>query len=141
MLRLFLQGFSEGKQGKSESGPILIGATDATRLDALTDLIRKRGSVACDSSPGDACVNLPTDSVSLLSIIWINGRRTVSAFGTPLAAQIFRLPEAKQAEALQSVQVSRELSLGRYANIRFTRTVEGAQQVLLLPGDRIEWKE
>lgn len=141
VLRLFLQGFSEEKQGKSESSPILIGATDATRLDLLTDLIRKRDSVACVSSPGDVCVDLPTGSVSLSSIIWINGRRTASAFGTSLASQLFRLPEPKQAEALQSVQVIRQLSLGRFANIRFTRTVEGAQQILLLPGDKIVWKD
>ncbi len=41
VLRLFLEGFSEEKQGKSESSPVLIGASDATRLDLLTDLIRK----------------------------------------------------------------------------------------------------
>jgi hypothetical protein len=141
VLRLFLQGFSEEKQAKSESSPILIGATDATHLDLLTDLIRKRDSVACVSSPGDVCVDLPTGSVSLSSIIWIIGRRTASAFGTSLASQLFRLPEPKQAEALESVQVIRQLSLNRYARMQITRTVEGAQQLLLLPEDRIEWKE
>ena len=140
-LRLFLQGFSEEKQGTSESGPILIGASDAMRLDLLTDLIGKRDSVACVSSPGVVCVDLPTGSVSLSSIIWINGRRTASAFGTSLASQLFHLPESKQAEALESVQVIRHLSLNRYASIQITRTVEGAQKLLLLPGDRIEWKE
>jgi hypothetical protein len=141
VLRLFLEGFSEEKQGKSESGPILIGATDATRLDLLSDLIRKRDSVACVNSPGDVCVDLPTGSVSLSSIIWINGRRTASAFGTSLASQLFRLPQPKQARALESVQVIRQLRLGQYANIRITRTIEGAQQLLLLPGDRIVWKD
>lgn len=141
MLRVFLEGFSEERQGKSESAPILLGASDATRLDLLTDLIRKRDPVACVSSPGTVCVDLPTGSVSLSSIIWINGRRTASAFGTSLASQLFRLPERKQAEALESVQVIRRLGLDRYANIEITRTVEGAQQILLLPGDRIEWRE
>jgi hypothetical protein len=141
VLRLFLQGFSEEKKGKSESGPILIGASDATRLDLLTDLIRKRDSIACVSSSGTVCVDLPAGSVSLSSIIWINDRRTAIAFGTSLASQLFRLPEPKQAEALESVQVIRQLSLDRYARIQFTRTVEGAQQLLLLSGDRIEWKE
>jgi hypothetical protein len=141
VLRLFLQGFSEEKQGKSESGPILIGATDAVQLDLLTDLIRKRDSVACISSPGGACIDLPTGSVSLSSIIWINSRRTASAFGTSLASQLFRLPEPKQAEALKSVQVLRRLSLNRFASIQIARFVEGAQQLLLLPEDRIEWKE
>jgi hypothetical protein len=141
MLRVFLEGFSEEKQGKSESAPILLGVSDATRLDLLTDLIRKTDPVACVSSPGAVCVDLPTGSVSLSSIIWINGRRTASAFGTSLASQLFRLPEPKQAEALESVQVIRRLGLDRYANIEITRTVEGAQQILLLPGDRIEWRE
>jgi hypothetical protein len=141
VLRLFLQGFSEEKQGKSQSDPILMGASDGTRLDVLTDLIRERSSLACVSSPGVACIDLPPGSVSLSSIIWINGRRTVSAFGTPLASQLFVLPELKQAEALKSVQVMRQLSSNQYARIQITRTVEGAQQLLLLPGDRIEWKE
>jgi hypothetical protein len=141
VLRLFLQGFSEEKQGKSESGPILIGASDAMRLDAVTDLIRERSSLACVSSPGVVCVDLPAGSVSLSSIMWINGRRTASAFGTSLASQLFVLPEGKQAEALQSVQVMRQLSPNQYARIQITRTVEGAQQLLLLPGDRIEWRE
>jgi hypothetical protein len=140
VLRLFLEGFSEEKQGKSESAPILLGASDATQLDLLTNLIRKGDPVACVSSPGAVCVDLPTGSVSLSSIIWINSRRTASAFGTSLASQLFRLPERKQAEALESVRVIRELSLNRYASIQITRTVEGAQQLLLLPGDRIEWK-
>ncbi|HUD54987.1 MAG TPA: hypothetical protein VMR02_07160 [Terracidiphilus sp.] len=138
MLRVFLEGFSEGK---SESAPILLGASDATQLDLLTDLIAKRNSVACVSSPEAVCVDLPTGSVSLSSVIWINGRRTAIAFGTSLASQLFLLPQPKQAEALESVQVIRHLSLDRYANIQITRTIEGAQQLLLLPGDRIVWKD
>lgn len=141
ILRLFLQGASEKNQVKSESAPILIGASDAARLDLLTDLIRQGNSAAWVGQPGTVCVDLPTGSVSLSSIIWINGRRTVSAFGTSLASQLFRLPEAKQPGALESVQVIRKLSSNRYASIQFTRTVEGASQLLLLPGDRIEWKD
>lgn len=139
-LRLFLQGVSEEKQGKSESGPALTGASDATLLDLLTDFIQKRDSAACLSSLGVVCVDLPSGSVSLSSIIWINGRRTASAFGTSLASQIFRLPQSKQAKALESAQVIRQLGLHRYAGIQIARTIEGASQLLLLPGDRIEWK-
>jgi hypothetical protein len=140
VLRLFLQGFSQEKQGKSESDPILIGTSDAAQLDLLTDLIRQRDPVACISPPGAVCIDLPPGSVSLFSIIWINGRQTTCTFGTSLASQLFLLPEPKQAEALESVQVIRQLSLDRYASIQITRTVEGASQLLLLPGDRIEWK-
>jgi len=141
VLRLFLGGVSEERQGKPESAPILLGASDVTRLDSLTDLIRKRDSIACVSEAGAVCADLPSGSVSLSSVIWINGRRTAIAFGTSLASQLFRLPEPKQAGALESVQVLRKLSLGRYANIQITRTVDGAQQLFLLPGDRIVWKD
>jgi hypothetical protein len=141
MLRVFLEGFSEEKQGKSENSPILIDTSDAARLDLLTDLIRQKDSIACVSSPEAVCVDLPTGSVSLSSVIWINGRRTAIAFGTSLASQLFLLPQPKQAEALESVRVIRHLSLDRYANIQITRTVEGAHQLLLLPGDRVEWKD
>lgn len=141
VLRLFLQGLSEKNQGKSEFAPILIGASDARRLDFLTDLVRQRDSAACVSQPDAICVDLPAGSVSLSSIIWINGHRTVSAFGTSLASQLFRLPEQEQAEALKSVRVIRKLRLGHYAAIQFPRTVDGASQLLLLPGDRIEWRD
>jgi hypothetical protein len=140
VLRLFLQGFSEEKQGKSESAPILIGTSDAMRLDLLTDLMRQTDLVACVTQPGAVCVNLPPGGVSLSSTIWINGRRTSSAFGISLGSLLLRLPEPKQAEALESVQVIRKLSLDRYARIQVTRTIEGATQLLLLPGDRIKWK-
>jgi len=136
VLRLFLQGFSPKE---SESGAILIGTSDATQLDVLTDLIRQRDPVACISSPGAVCVDLPDGSVSLFSIVWINGRRTTCPFGTSLASLLFLLPPPKQAEALESVQVIRQLSLGIYARIRITRTVEDARKLLLLPGDRIVW--
>jgi hypothetical protein len=137
VLRLHLQGFSPGE---SESHAILIGASGPTQLDTVTDLIRKRDPVACVSFPGATCVDLPSGSVSLLSSIWINGRRTTCPFGASLASRLFLLPEAKQAEALESVQVSRRLAVGHYGNIQLTRTIEGAQHLLLLPGDRIEWK-
>jgi len=141
VLRLFLQGFSDGNRGKSESSPILIGTSNSTRLDLVTESIRKRDPGACVTSLGDVCLDLPTGSVSLSSIIWINGRQTASAFGTSLASQLFQLPEPKQAEALKSVQVIRRLGVERYAKIEIMRTIDGAQQLLLVPGDRIEWKE
>jgi hypothetical protein len=136
-LRLHLPGFSPGE---SESHAILIGASNPTQLDALTDLIRKRDPVACISFPGAICVDLPPGSVSLLSRIWINGRQATCPFGASLASRLFLLPETKQAEALESVQVSRRLAVDHYASIQLTRTIEGAQHLLLLPGDRIEWK-
>jgi hypothetical protein len=137
VLRLYLQGFSPSE---SESHAILIGASGPTQLDTMTDLIRKRDPVACVRFQGTTCVDLPSGSVSLLSSIWINGRRTTCPFGASLASRLFLLPEVNQAEALESVQVSRRLGVGHYASIHLTRTIEGAQHLLLLPGDRIEWR-
>ena len=138
VLRLHLQGFSPGE---SESHAILIGASGPTQLDTVTELIRKRDPVACVSFPGTTCVDLPSGSVSLLSSIWFNGRRTTCPFGASLASRLFLLPEAMQAEALESVQVSRRLGVDHYGSIQLTWTIEGAQHLLLLPGDRIEWKD
>ncbi len=136
VLRLWLQGFLKGG---SQSDAILIGTSDGAQLDVLTDLIRQGNTLTCISRPGVVCIDLPPGSVSLFSIIWVNGRHTSCPFGTSLASLLFLLPPPKQARALESVQVIRQLSLGRYAGIQFTRTVEGARQLLLLPGDRIEW--
>ena len=140
-MRLFLQGFSEEKQGKTESDPILIGASDTAQLDALTDLIRQRDPATCVVRPGIACLDLPHGSISLFSIVWVNGHKDTCSFGAPLTTLLFPLSPLKQAKALESIRVMRRLDRGRYADIQFTRTPNGARQVLLLPGDRIEWKD
>lgn len=137
VLRLFLQGFSERE---SQSGAILIGAADTTRLDGLTDILRKTDHATCTNLGGGLCMDFPPGSVSLLCFVWINGRRTTCPFGTSLASLLFRLAKPEQAEVLESVQVSRQLHLDHYARIQLTRTVDGAGQILLLPGDRIDWK-
>ncbi len=138
VLRLFLQGLS---RGESESHAILVGTSDAMQLDALTDVIRQRDPVGCIQSQGVVCTDLPSGSVSLFSIIWINGHRTTCPFGSSLGSLLSFLPQAQQAEALGSVQASRRLSGDRYAGIQITRTEDGVRQLLLLPGDRIDWKE
>jgi hypothetical protein len=81
------------------------------------------------------------ESISLFSIIWVNGRKATYPFGTPLSSLIFTLPPLKQAKALQSIRVMRRLDPDRYADIQITRTPDAARQVLLLPGDRIDWKD
>ena len=134
----FLQGFS---QGESESDAILIGTSDATQLDELTDVVRQRNPVACMSFRGAACIDLPHGSASLFAMIWINGRRTAFPFGTNLASLLFLLPPSKLAGALKSVQVMRPLSPDRYVRIQIARTEEGVRQVLLLPGDKVAWTQ
>lgn len=138
VLRLWLQGFLNGG---SESNAVLLGTSNPMQLDRLTDLIRQRNPSACPGSEGSVCIDFPPSAVSLFSIIWINGRRTASPFGTSLAALLNLLPPSNQAKALESVQITRRLSSDRYADIHFRRTVDGATQLLLLPGDKIDWKE
>jgi hypothetical protein len=138
VLRLILQGFS---QGEAELGAILLGASDPAQLDQLSDRIRRQGAAACVTTAQSLCIALPSGSVSLFSILELNGRPTASPFGTSLASLLFLLPPPRQAAALQSVQVFRPLAPGRYAGIQITRTLEGARQLLLLPGDRIQWSD
>jgi hypothetical protein len=133
-LRLFLQGISENQ---AQLGAILLGASNATQLDELTDLIRQNGPGAVLDRPGTARIDLPPGSVSLFSFIWINGRRTTYPFATSLATLLLLLPPQKQPGVLQSIEVGRRLSLNRYARIEFPRTEEGARELLLVPGDRL----
>jgi hypothetical protein len=137
VLRLFLQGFSATE---SETGALLIGASSAARLEELTDRIRQTSPSKCVALQGSACIEFPPGSVSLLSFLWVNGHRMPSPFGTPLAFLLYQLPQPKQVKALESARVSRQLSTGHQAGIEFTRTMEGVRQLLLLPGDRVEWK-
>lgn len=141
VLRLFLQGVSIGRRGRSESRPVLLGTSDATLIDELTDLMRQKEPFGCVIQPAAVCVDLPPYGVSISSSIWINGHRTASAFGTSLGSLLLHLPEPKQAKALETVRVLRKLSFGRYANIQFARTIERATQLFLLPGDRVEWTD
>jgi hypothetical protein len=140
VMRLFLQGLSEEKQGKQEFDPILIGASDTAELDALTDLFRQRDSATCVDRRGTACIELPHGSISLFSTVWVNGQKTTCSFGSPLVFLLLPLPPQKQAKALESIRVMRRLDLGHYVDIQITRTPDGARQLLLLPGDRIDWK-
>jgi hypothetical protein len=137
-LRLFLYGTSENG---SKSDPVLIGTSDAAQLDTITDLVWQRDHAACVYRPGIACIEFPPESISLFSIVWVNGHKTVWPFGAPLTSLIFTLPPLKQAKALESIRVMRLLDLDRYADIKITRTPDAARQVLLLPGDRIDWKD
>lgn len=137
VLRLFLQGISENE---SKSDPILIGTSDTAQLDAATDLVWQRDHVTCVDRRGIVCIEFPPGSISLFSTVWVNGHRATCPFGAPLTSILFPLSPLKQAKALESIRVMRRLDRDRYAAIQFTRTPDGARQVLLLPGDRIEWQ-
>jgi hypothetical protein len=138
VLRLFLAGISEKE---SKSNPVLIGTSDSEQLDAVTELVGQKGNATCVEQPSIACMEFPFGSISLFSIVWVNGHKTICPFGAPLTSLFFTLPPRKQAKALESIRVMRRLDLDRYADIQITRTRDAARQVLLLPGDRIEWKD
>jgi hypothetical protein len=138
ILRLFLAGISEQE---SKSDPVLVGASDTGQLDAVTELVGQKGNATCVEQPGIACMEFPFGSVSLFSIVSVNGHRTTCPFGAPLTSLFFALSPAKQAKVLESIRIMRRLDLDRYADIQIARTRDAARQVLLLPGDRIEWKD
>ena len=138
VLRLFLQGFSENE---AKSNPILIGASDTSRLDAATDLVWQRDHVTCVDRQGIVCIEFPPGSISLFSTVWVNGHKATCPFGAPLTSILFPLSPFQQGKALESIRVMRRLDRDRYANIQFRRTPDGARQVLLLAGDRIEWHD
>jgi hypothetical protein len=137
-LRLLL----EGVYGKREvSHGILIGAHNQRQLEALTDLIHQTDPVKCINSLGTVCIEYPLGAApSLFYTVWVNGHRTACLPGTSLALLIPSPGQPQQTVSLESVRVFRRLNLDRYAEIDFPRTMSGAEQVRLLPGDRIEWR-
>jgi hypothetical protein len=136
-LRLFL----EGVYGTGEvSHGILIGASDQRQLDALTDLIHQSDPAKCMNYRGTVCTEFPLGTLSLFSTVWVNGRRTSCLFGSPLAALSRCQPRPEQTMAPESAQVFRHVNPDHYAEIEFPRNKDGAAQILLLPGDRIEWR-
>ncbi len=137
VLRLLLEGI----YGKHEaSDGILIGASTQRQLDALTDLIHQNNPAKCINYDGTVCTEFPLGVPSLYYTVWVNGHRTSCLFGTSLAALLISLPGPEQTMALESAQVFRRLNFDHYAEIYFPRTESGATQLLLLPGDRIEWR-
>jgi len=136
-LRLLLEGFSGSNP---ESNAILIGAAHEKQLEVATARINRRDPATCIGEPGVICFQFPPGSVSLLSTIWINGRRTSCPFGAPLSHLLFSIPFPEQSEALESIRIMRRVNFAHYAPIQIPRTLDGAAQLLLLPGDRIQWK-
>lgn len=137
VLRLFL----EGVYGKREvSDGILIGASNERQLDALTNLIHQSDPAKCVHYPGTVCTEFPRGAPSLYYAVRVNGHRTSCLFGTSLAALLRSLPRPEKMKALESARVFRRANLDHDSEIDFPRTENGAGQLLLLPGDRIEWR-
>jgi hypothetical protein len=140
VLRLFL----EGVYGKGQvSHGILIGARNQSELDALTDLIHRSDPAKCINYQGTVCTEFPLGALSLFSTVWVNGRRTsclFGSFGSSLAALSECQPRPEQTMALEVARVFRRVNPDHYAEIDFPRNKDGAAQLLLLPGDKVEWR-
>jgi hypothetical protein len=137
VLRLFLEGvYGTGQV----SHGILIGASNQRQLDALTDLIHQSDPAKCVNYQGTLCTEFPLGALILSSTVWVDGRRTSCLFGSPLAELSSCQPRPEQPRALESVQVFRRVGPDHYAEIDFPRNEDGAAQLRLLPGDRVEWR-
>jgi hypothetical protein len=137
VLRLFLEGvFGTGQV----SHGILIGAANQTQLDALTDLIHQSDPAKCTSYQETVCTEFPLGALSLFSTVRVNGRRTSCLFGSSLAELSRCQPRPDQAGAPESAQVFRRVDSDHYAEIDFPHNQDGAGQLRLLPGDRVEWR-
>ena len=135
-LRLFLEGVYGA--GRVSHG-ILIGASSQKQLEALTDLIHQSDPVKCMKYQGTVCDEFPLGTLSVFSTVWMNGRPTSCLFGSSLADFLRSLPPSEQTMKPESVQVFRRVNPGRYAEIDYQHSKDGAAQVFLLPGDRVEW--
>ena len=137
VLRLFLEG-AYGERQVSDG--ILIGASNETQLDRLTDLIYQSDPAKCINYQGTVCTEFPPGAPSLFYTVWVNGHRTSCLFGTSLAALSTCQPRPEQMMALESAQLFRRLNLDHYAEIYFPRNKDGAEQLFLLPEDKVEWR-
>jgi hypothetical protein len=137
VLRLFLEGvYGTGQV----SHGILIGASNQRQLDAQTDLIHQSDPAKCMNYQGTVCTEFPLGALTLFSTVWVNGRPTSCLFGSSLAALSTCQPRPEHTSALESAQVFRRVNPDHYAEIDFPRNRDGAEQLLLLPGDRVEWR-
>ena len=137
VLRLFLEGvYGTGQV----SHGILIGASNQRQLDALTDLIHQSDPATCMKYQETVCTEFPLGALSLFSTVWVDGRRTSCLFGSPLAELSSCQPRPEQTRALESAQVFRRMNPDHFAEIDFPRNKDGAVQLRLLPGDRVEWR-
>jgi hypothetical protein len=139
LMRLFFESIAAGS---SKRNAMLLGASNLHDLEAATRLLETRGNQACtDHRENFVCVTFKDDSVSLLSSIWVNEHGVFYPFGTQLAILLQGLPRDQQTEALSTVRVMRPLARGDYAEVLFPKTMEGARQLVLLPGDRVHWSQ
>jgi hypothetical protein len=136
-LRLFLERLKDGNTKR----PTLIGASNMSDIEEATRHIEESSIGECPASPEKiVCVPFAKDTgVSLLFPIWLNGKLTYRPIGTTLGYMIDILPTKEKTRALETIELKRPLASGGYAGVVFQRTLEDAQQIFLLNGDRLTW--
>jgi hypothetical protein len=138
LLRLFLERTKDGKSKR----PALIGASSMSDIETATRQIEESSTGDCPTLPTKVvCVPFAKDTgVSLLFPIWLNDKLSYRPIGTTLGYMIDILPAKEKTRALETMQVKRPLAAGGYAAVAFQRTFEDAQQIFLLNGDRLTWR-
>ena len=136
MLRLFLQ--SVGVSGLTPA--VLLGTNRTGDLEAATEEIARDRS--CPTSTGarrDCLLFGQGTAVSLMSAVTVNGKPETVPFGVSVGQILTGPAKGTPGDAIQTVSLSRRLVGGGYADVRFPRTLEGVQQIVLLPGDMLTW--
>jgi hypothetical protein len=132
-LRLYLQT-ANGTEVQRKS--LLLTSSSVTDLDRVTTAMGDEAAGGCSATttPGVRCISFDA-AVSLLIACRINGKPASKPLGTTLEQLIGELPSA-----IQTARVLRQRSDGTFVSIDFPHTRDGELHVVLVDGDRIDWK-
>ena len=140
MLRLFLQSIGDGK---GSLPAILLGSTNIRDLQQATSSTGEHERIACPQNlPASVeCIFFGTNTAAnLLSSLRVNGKLQLPPFGTTMGYLLEAQPPHTPEQPLKTVSLKRPLVNGGYAEVKFPRTREAVQQIVLLPGDTLDWK-
>jgi hypothetical protein len=123
--------------------PVLLGSREPFEIWDVSDRIVSGTLTACPPSTSSAleCQFFDKDwAVSVLMSVWVNGHLAYHPLGTTVGSLLGRLPEDEKNRALASVSLERPLGGGGYARVNFPLDLEGASKIILLNGDRLNWR-
>jgi hypothetical protein len=135
--KLVLRVFLAMAGDKNMLPAIVSGTRTPAAMQALTETILKSDRSCPKSGTADEiCLVFDGTAVNLFSSIRINGKEELLPFGTSLG-QIFDVNA--RGSSLETLSIKRQLATGDYAEIRFPRTPDSLRQIVLLPGDEVDW--
>jgi hypothetical protein len=115
---------------------IVSGAETATAMQTLTEAILAAGRSCPNPSAAHVmCMVFDGTAVNLLSSVRINGKEQLLPFGTSLG---YVVDVKAKGGSLETLSLKRQLATGDYAAVRFPRTLDAVQQIVLLPGDQLD---